>query len=177
MGGWPPDPATTDPAPEGPDVRGSEAPSRVWSLVGLAVALALACAYLVLALGYSVGSLRHPGPGLFPSLVGAVLVIGVLVRGGAVLVGRHQSGQRHRLTRGAYLRVAAIVVAIAAYVVLIPYVTDLVAAAGLTFTVAYAMGLRRIWVAAILAVAFAVLSHVLFVMVLNVPLGEGSGLW
>ena len=80
-----------------------------YQVVGALVALAVGIGGMVLALDYGLGSLRRPGPGLWPFIISAV--IGVLAVA-LLVVGRHLEDSE-RFTRASFLPAVGILTFIA----------------------------------------------------------------
>jgi putative tricarboxylic transport membrane protein len=140
---------------------------------GVGVGL-LALAYLIEAHRYSWGTTAQPGPGLYPTLVGLLL----LASAGAVA---REAWQRRPEPDAdwpvgpARLRVIALLAPTAGYVVALPYLGHPVAGTLLTLAVLHTMGTRR-WVVKIAgALAIGVGSHYVFAKLLGVPLP--TGIW
>lgn len=134
----------------------------------------LALAYLIEAHRYSWGTTAQPGPGLYPALVGLL----VLVSAGAVALEawRRRSEPDPDWPAGpARLRVIAMLAPTAGYVLLLPYVGHPVAGTLLTVAVLHTMGMRG-WLAKIaVALAIGLGSHYVFAKLLGLPLP--TGIW
>ena len=162
----------------------------VWTAGGLA---ALALAYLFAAHRYALDTLATPGPGVFPLLLGALLLFlavcqmvalvrtrrsGMAGGGGGALPARHpirekrgdavaaEPAPRHRTP---LLMIGALGL-YAASVTLVGFL----AASGLLVVVgARLMGARGWWRAVLLAVGVVAGTHLLFAVWLGVPLPAG----
>jgi hypothetical protein len=128
--------------------------------------------YLIEAARYSMGSPGEPGPGVFPMVVGGILLIGFVGTGVEAL--RRPGGAKVEWPTGAAgRRVAAIAVSCAGYGLGLPYLGQMIAGSLLALAVLHVMGLRA-WPAKIaLALGIGVGSHVLFGEVLGVPFPAG----
>lgn len=143
--------------------------------------LATAAAGVLLALLYVAEGLRHPrgtlaepGPGLYPLLVGTLLLLGSLGTGLEVLV-RRPHGEVGWPEAAARWRMLALLAASLGYVVLLPYLGHPLAGTLVTLVVLEVMGLRRWPLKVGLALAVGLGSHYLFTVVLGVPLP--AGIW
>lgn len=146
---------------------------RAVAFAGL-LGLTLGAFYLAEGLRYPLGTLAQPGPGLYPALIGALVVVGGL---GTALEARHlPAGVACGWPRGPALRrVLALIAAAFAYVVVLPYVGHVIAAAPVTLTIMRVMGLRS-WPKGMgLTLAMALGSYYLFAILLRVPLP--GGMW
>jgi putative tricarboxylic transport membrane protein len=134
----------------------------------------LALAYLIEAHRYSWGTPAQPGPGLYPTLVGML----VLVSAAAVALEawrRRPEPDPDWPVGPRRLRVIALLAATAGYVFLLPYLGHPVAGTLLTLAVLHTMGMRR-WPAKIgVALAIGIGSHYIFARLLGVPLP--TGIW
>lgn len=140
-------------------------------IVGAVVAV-LGLLYLAEARRYPWGTLAQPGPGVFPFLVGALLLAGAV--GTALEAMLRRARSEIEWPRGpAGWRVLTLVVLTCGYILLLPYLGHPIAGSLVTFGVLQIMGLPRWWLRAGLAVAVAVASHYLFAGLLGVPLPAG----
>lgn len=132
----------------------------------------LSALYLVEGLRYSWGTASQPGPGLFPLVVGVLLLLGSLGTGVEAVLRRDRD--EFAWPRGAALtRMVAILLATLGYVVLLPYLGHPFAATLVSLVILQVMGLRR-WPMKIgLAPALGLGSHFLFDAFLGVPLPMG----
>ena len=143
------------------------------ALLGVDIAaLILSILYLVGALGYSMGTSEQPGPGRYPLMVGALLIIASI---GSLISNFLKPAEGElKLPKGKNLgRVLAVIAGSAAYVVLLPYAGHLLASVVTVFVVLQSMGLSS-WPAKIgFTIAIALSSYYLFDVILNVPLPKG----
>jgi len=142
----------------------------------LAVALAFlafGALYLVQAVRLPLGSVEQPGPGLFPILVAAFLV----VSGFAFLLQclRQVPGTFTLPAREARRRVTGIAAALAAFCLLLPWLGYGATAFGLLLAILRLFGLTRWAVTTVVASVATAASYYLFAVVLGVPLP--SGFW
>lgn len=164
------------PGPSGadaPDVAPDAAPwrGRVGELVFAGLALALGVFALVGASSIRVPeSANAVGPTAFPYLVGGILIVssvGVLIE---VLRGRassHEEGEDIDSAAATdWLTLAKIVIAVIAHIALVTVIGWAFAATLLFAIVAWALGARRWWVAALVGLALG----------LAIQLGFGLGL-
>jgi putative tricarboxylic transport membrane protein len=129
--------------------------------------------YLIEDLHYARGTLAAPGPGAYPILVGALLMLGFVGTGWSALVSR--AVERVEWPEGlARLRVLIIVAAAFAYALLVDYIGHPIAGTVLTFIVLQTMGFRSWPVKLLVALAMGVGSYFLFSVVLGVELPIGS---
>lgn len=134
--------------------------------------LVLALVYLAEALRYARGTLAEPGPGLYPLLVGTLLVLGSLGIGLEAVVQRAHDGVGWP-EGPARWRMLALLAASLGYVILLPYLGHPLAGALVTLVVLHVMGLRRWPLKVGLALVVGLGSHYLFTVVLGVPLPVG----
>ncbi len=143
------------------------------ALIGVDIAaLVLSILYLIGALGYPMGTMEQPGPGRYPVLVGALLII-ASIGSLAHNLWKPATGTLS-LPKGRNLvRVLTIIAGTFAYVVLLPYTGHLIAAVVTVFIVLQTMGLSS-WLWKIgFTVLIALGSYYLFDVILNVPLPRG----
>jgi putative tricarboxylic transport membrane protein len=76
-----------------------------YQVVGALVALAIGLGGVILAYGYGLGSLRRPGPGLWPFVVGVVIVLLAIT---LLLAGRHLTDSE-AFTRSSLLPIVGII--------------------------------------------------------------------
>src|SRR5688572_12195651 len=87
----------------------SPAGGPAYQVVGALVALAVGVAGVVLSYGYGLGSLRHPGAGLWPFIVSVVIVALSL----SLLVGGRRLSDSERFTASSVLPVVGLLTFIA----------------------------------------------------------------
>jgi hypothetical protein len=132
----------------------------------------LAALYLVEARRYSWGTIAQPGPGLYPALVGVLLVLGSV--GTALEAMLRPTGGHVDWPAGrARWRLMAILLPSLGYVLLLRYLGHPVAGTLLTLAVLHAMGMRRWPVKIVIALAVGLVSDYVFAVVLGVPLPAG----
>lgn len=133
--------------------------------------LAFSALYLVQAVRLPLGSLEQPGPGLFPILVGAFLVVSGVA---FLLQCLRQIPGTFTLPPGeAGRRVTGIAAILAAFCLFLPWFGYSVTAFGLLLAILRLFGLTRWTVAAGVASVATAVSYYLFVAVLGVPLPAG----
>jgi putative tricarboxylic transport membrane protein len=135
------------------------------------VLLVAAGVYLTLALQLPLGAAARPGAGFYPVIVAAFAVVVALV----ATVSAYRSapgGETIELDADARRRVVISVVALIAFCLVLPWVGYPAAAFAFVTVVLRYLGAR--WTTALLiAVLSAVGSHVLFAVLLDVPLPRG----
>lgn len=141
----------------------------------------LAVVMLIVALGHlwvasrmPLGVPAEPGPAPFPVAVGvtvsllslALLLQAARERGGLeqVIFPAGEAGKR----------VVGIWLALATYVVFVGTLGHALLTGIVSVAILHLLGMRRWWVVILLAVALAIGTHYLFVVVLGVPLPEGT---
>jgi putative tricarboxylic transport membrane protein len=141
-------------------------------IAAAAVGVILALVYLLEARRYPWGVPAQPGPGLYPTLVGILMLVSSL--GVVVEAASGRGTGRVGWPAGRDLwRLLAILAPTAGYAVLLPYLGHPLAAALLTLVVLHAMGLRRWWVKIGVALAVGLGSQYVFAALLGVPLPTG----
>jgi len=145
---------------------------RTVTVVAIA-GLLLTLRYLIEALRYPLGTAGQPGPGLYPLLVGALLMLGFIGAGLEALVSKSQASVQWP-AGGARWRVLTITGAIFAYAILLPYFGHAIMGTLLTLAVLETMKQRSWTVKILLSIMIGVGSYFLFVIVLGVPLPIGS---
>lgn len=136
------------------------------------VGLIFSVLYLLEGARYSMGAPAEPGPGLFPLLVGGILLLGFLGTG----IESIASSSRAKVvwpTGSARGRVAAIALSCVAYAIALPYIGHMIAGSLLAFAVLHVMLLRSWTVKIILSLGMGVGSYVLFGVLLGVPFPKG----
>jgi putative tricarboxylic transport membrane protein len=142
-------------------------------LLASAIAFALAVLFLFGTREYRLGTLARPGPGLYPFLIAVLLVMSTA---GSIVeaLRAKSSGAAIEWPDGAgWLRIATIMIATVGYIMLVSTLGDLVSGIVATLMVTRAMGMSSWARAGLLAVATAIGLHVLFSVVLGVPLPHG----
>jgi hypothetical protein len=154
---------------------------RLGALLFPAAMTAVAVVYLVMAIGMPRGTLNHPGPGLYPTVVGAFLIAtaaGCLAR--EVLRLRTSSGRSSAALQagavssgGALGRTLPIMGAMVAYVLALQPLGFPVSICLFLLVAIRMFGYRR-WLPALgMAAALTAVSYVVFVLWLKVPLPLG----
>lgn len=125
---------------------------------------------IVEALGYRLGELRNIGPGAFPLIVGALLVLsGFLIF--AEGLGRLNADEEANSEDAASLRVLAFVcAALFAFAYMMPKFGTIPAIMVCVVLAAQADGSLRLWQVLLLAAGMAAFCTVVFVTLLNLPL-------
>jgi hypothetical protein len=154
---------------------------RILQGIGAAAALLILVAYTRSAVSYGVGSLSDPGAGFFPLVSVIVLVLGII----GVIVRRLMGNSEPQPARpatehvvaepGGRVRAIALMVLSVLYVLVTARFGDLVSGICFVVLVLIAMG-NRLWVALVGGIAVGLAAHYLFVNLLSIPLGHGSGL-
>ena len=142
------------------------------------IVFALLCAsasalYLLEALTYERGTLARPGPGLYPVLVGVVLMVGSIAVG---LEGRYSEAVADWPRGPALRRVGVLLAAAFAYAIISPLLGHAVMAAVVSLVIFHMLGLSDWPLRIVLAFLLGFGSYYLFLEGLNVRLPTGS-LW
>ncbi len=131
--------------------------------------------YLLLSLQYDIGTIRRPGPGALPVLLGT----GLLIVGAALITqslrparGKEEGVKERKMFRPALLVVAAII----GYVLLWPVLGTVFDTALLFLVLCRVMGAKGWAVPITLSILFAVGLFWSFGTLLDVPFPEGVGL-
>lgn len=131
--------------------------------------------YLVEDRNYPIGSLSHPGPGLYPMLVGAMMLIATSMTVVEAVKGTNQQGISFDWPHGiGRWRVIAVVLAALGYTLLLDRLGDLVVGFFAAALVTWVMGMKTIWKAVIVAAVLVGLFHLIFAYFLGVPLPQGT---
>ena len=146
---------------------------NLWTgnLVGAVLTLGLGTYMIVSAFGFGFGAPSKPGAGLFPALIGGVLVLLGAIWLSQTLLGHvRREDEPSRLDRGGVIKITvtiAVVLSFALLVDLLGYqLTMLAAVAALLTFVAKA----KWWVTIIIAVVFSFGTFTLFDYALGVPM-------
>jgi putative tricarboxylic transport membrane protein len=137
-------------------------------LVVCAGALLLGVIYLAATWRYPAGTLKQPGPGLYPLMVAGLLLISACATAWIT-----RAADRVAIAwpqRAGWLRMGAILLAIIVYIALLPKLGHLIAAAVTAFISLQAMGGLRWPVKIFLAVFLGAASYFVFNDLLGVPL-------
>ena len=137
-------------------------------------ALLLAVAYLAEATRYPRGTMAQPGAGVFPLVVGALMLIAALATG--VEARSRKTWEKMNWPRGwDALRVLAVLTASLGYILLLPYLGHPLGGTLVTLAVLQVMHLRGWVLKLILSLLIGLGSYYLFAVVLGVPLP--TGIW
>jgi putative tricarboxylic transport membrane protein len=120
--------------------------------------------------GLSIGSLHAPGPGFFPALIAAVLVIlssCLMIRGGK------GEGEENPVSRPSFIRMLLVFVALVAYFLLLEYLGFVIVSFLLMAFLFFWVGRQRWYVAFSSAVVCIGLSYILFEVLLKSNLPRG----
>lgn len=147
-------------------------PGHRAKMVTEAVIATVAAGYTVLAIRLGLGDSSRPGPGLFPLLVGIVIMLAAGIHL-VTLVVRRRRGQAGAGTGRPSVRAGLVLTALAAYLVALPLLGHLLAATIMTAAVLKLLGTRRTWVILAIAVVTGIVSDLLFTVLLGVTLPEG----
>ncbi len=130
--------------------------------------------YLATAVRLPLGTRSQPGPGVYPILVGLLMLASSLGLALQALLSRRAAQSPVEWPSGlGRWRMLAVAGAAAAYILLVPYLGDALAGMGAMLLVLRVMGMRRWLVASALAVAMALTFHYVFVVLLSIPLPRG----
>ncbi len=145
---------------------------RRWPALALLpglVGLVAGITYSLAATAYPVGTLGSPGPGFFPALVGALLMVSSVL----CLLGERRRPSPPPVAPGAdFWRVPALTLAIAGYVALLKPLGFWLAASGLWAATLSILDRRPWWLAALSGLAAGGATYLLF-QFLGVPLPRG----
>ncbi len=143
--------------------------------LGAAIAFVLfAIFYLDTAVHQPLGTRSQPGPGVYPILVGLLMLGSSLGLALQAMRARHATQAPFEWPTGtAGWRMLAVAGASAGYILLTPYLGDALAGIGAMLLVLRVMGMRRWLVACALAVGMALAFHYVFVVLLSIPLPRG----
>lgn len=143
-------------------------------LATAALTAIVALIYLLEARRYPWGTESQPGPGLYPTLVGIVVILSALGLGVEAAL-RSSPGVVGWPVGPARWRVLAILGPTAGYVLLLPWLGHPLAGTLLMLGVLHVMGMRRRWLLKIaVAAAIGLGSHYVFTVLLGVPLPRGA---
>jgi hypothetical protein len=154
---------------------------RILQGIGLAAVLLILVAYTRSALSYGVGTPSDPGAGFFPLVAVIVLAVGIIgivvrrVRGNTAPEPATEVTEHVVPEPGGQFRATALLVLSVLYVLVIGHLGDLLSGICFVGLVLIAMG-NRLWVAVVGGVAVGFAAHYIFVNLLSIPLGHGSGL-
>lgn len=146
-------------------------------LIASAAFTLLSVGYLAIAATYPVGTLAQPGAGLFPMVIGALL----LISSAGLIVESVRMDPSAGITWPymTYIwRMLLVLAASTAYLLLLPVLGQVLAGLVLCLGLFASMRFRPWWLAVLLSIIFSVGVQVLFAVVLKVPLPRGPfGLW
>ncbi len=120
--------------------------------------------------GLSIGSLHAPGPGFFPALIAAVLVLLSLF---LMIKGGKEESEEDAVSAPAIIRMLVLFAALVAYFLLLEYLGFVVVSFLLMFFLFLWVGRQRWYVAFLSAVACIGLAYVLFDILLKSNLPRG----
>lgn len=144
------------------------------SLLGVGV-IGVICGivYLLHCARYPIGSLKDPGSGAYPMVVGMLILICSL---GTILEGQYRiPNLRIGWPRGSqFSRIVTLIFAMLAYFILLPFIGHLLASLIVVFAGLHLMGELRWYIKIILTFSICAGSHYLFVNLLGVPLPYGK---
>lgn len=164
--------ADAEPTTSGPDVSIWN-PGDTTRVVFEAVLLALGAGYLIVATQMRVFSSEgDPGPGFFPLLASTLMVVCLAIDIVRLLVARragHWKAGSGRLS----LRLVAILGSIALYLAVVAVLGHTVTVAILTAILLKLFGSRRWWQIALIAVAVAIVTDLLFIELLGLRIPAG----
>lgn len=139
-----------------------------------AASVLFAAFYLVEGRAYPLGTAARPGPGLYPLLVGLILLVTSLGTAWESWRERHRDEMQVEWPIGANLwRAIAVVAAAIGYILLLSYLGDLVIGFLVILVVLRIMGMTRWLHGAAAAAVMTIVFHVVFVMLLGVSLPQG----
>jgi putative tricarboxylic transport membrane protein len=118
----------------------------------------------------SIGSLHAPGPGFFPALIAAVLVILSLV---LMIEGGKKEGEEDAVSGQAIIRMLVLFAALVAYFLFLEYLGFVVVSFLLMFFLFLWVGRQRWYVAFLSAVICIGLAYLLFEILLKSNLPRG----
>ncbi len=149
--------------------------ARRMPLIVSSVSVLIVLFYLIEDRNYPVGSLSHPGPGLYPMLVGAMLLVATSMTVVEAVKGTNQAGVSFDWPQGiGRWRVITVVLAALGYTLFLNQLGDLVVGFLAALVVGWVMGMKSIWKAAIVALVLTGLFHLIFANLLGVPLPQGT---
>jgi hypothetical protein len=145
-------------------------------LATAAVIAVAALGYLVEARRYPWGTESQPGAGVYPTLVGALVLVSALGLG--IESALRPPGRVVEWPSGpARRRVLAILLPTVGYVLLLPWLGHPLAATLLLLAVLNVMGMRKHWALKLaVAAAIGLASYYVFGVLLGVPLPRGAWL-
>lgn len=138
-------------------------------LVVAVLGVALGFFYLIEAVRYPLGTAAQPGPGLYPLLVGVVLILSAVGMGREAFL-RAPQGAVEWPAGKARPRVIAVGVSALGYSFLLPLLGHPLTAGLLALVVLQVMGARPWFLRVGVAVAIVLGSHYVFAVLLGVPL-------
>jgi hypothetical protein len=151
---------------------------RVVVAVGVVVVVIGLVLYARSAVHYGLGSIKKPGGGMYPLIAVTILALGLLgmaveaARG--TLVPPLAEDEKPADLAGAF-RASAVVVLAVIYILVTPTIGDQLSGVLFAVLVLFVMG-NRLWLTLIGGILLGLGAHALFVGVLALPLGHGSGI-
>ncbi|WP_312407903.1 tripartite tricarboxylate transporter TctB family protein [Rhizobium sp.] len=127
--------------------------------------------FATLSLEYDLGTLRQMGPGWFPFALGLVLtVLGILIVFGAARSRPRDEGKDHEIKPVGWRELFLVLLSIAIFALLLPYLGVIVAIVLMVLTSALAGHEKRPLEVAIVAIALSFACYAIFIYGLGVPL-------
>jgi len=145
-------------------------PAMIWVALGIAVAVG--------SYKLQLGTLRNPGPGLMPFLLGIILLLcslPILVRSLMVIKIKAKQGDGGIWSGVQFKRLILVLASLVGYGMIIEEVGFIVSTFFLLFVLFKIIGSRKWLFALITSVIVVLLSYLLFVVVLDIELP--SGIW
>ena len=163
---------------------GLRALTRSADVLALALMLAFGLGYLLLALRLPFGTLQAPSSGMFPRIIAVLTIVSAvlslffrLVRHKLVSGGLDEDDDPEEREFGeAFWRVPALIACLALYVGFAPVAGHIITSSVVSFLVLLMLASRPRWQMAALSIGFAVATHLLFRVLLDVPLPAGRWL-
>ena len=142
--------------------------NRVDTVAG-AIVLFIGLAIVWQATRLRLGTFTVPGPGLFPLLIGCVIVLLAI----CLLIFPAGSGDSRGFAWARLRKVLPVYGSLIAYFIILEWVGFAVASFGLLLYLSIAIGKQRIVGALVRAIIMTGLSYILFELVLKTPLPKG----
>jgi hypothetical protein len=151
---------------------------RIVVAVGVVAVVIGVVLYAKSAVHYGIGSIKKPGGGMYPLIAVSILALGLVgmaveaVRG--TLVPPLAEDEKAADLAGAF-RASAVVVLAVIYILVTPTIGDQLSGVLFAVLVLFVMG-NRLWLTLVGGILLGLGAHALFVGVLALPLGHGSGI-